>query len=430
MQRTLRTTIAAVTISLLVASAPARAEEITFELLYSGTPFGNDAQGIGFVTFDDAVLPLPGPGRPESAATLGLLAIELTISGATAGNGTFGPDDFETYFWNMGAGLDLSTQLVGQKDFFDWNVFSVEGSGAPNGEAPNVISPNEGGGGPDGGGAGADSLELISMRPAVDSAAAKQARKDLKGSTKAALATFKSDNKAALATLNTALKPLPAGFDPTDPGSFLDAVLIAVANAADAATAGYRARSNEVDNAGGAILVGLGRGSLPGFAVGDGGELDKFQLAMDKEMAKFNKNLGNAVSKLVKKTRKQLPDDAVLTARSFALPGDRIADPGNDPKADDFGFFPGSAPLLFMGYGSVNHRMIGVVARAEGLDDPVLNIYDGDGSLLSEDLPLPHLTDNLRGLRTDLPGGVQVPHGNVKVEATSLISGWTFAIGY
>lgn len=138
--RTLLATLIAV-LPLTSLAAP-----ITFDLEYSGASFGNAASASGFIAFDDSVLPVPGSLGNVTAATVGVTDFSITVSGASAGNGTFGLADVTNWVWIVGAGLDLTTQLVGQAAFNDFNWCAAGFVGciapAPGGVAAFTIRAN------------------------------------------------------------------------------------------------------------------------------------------------------------------------------------------------------------------------------------------------------------------------------------------------
>ena len=104
-------------LSLLSAAwlAPmASAASISFDLVWSGTPFGNSAAATGVITLDDAVVPNPGTYFGPLAAG-GFTDLTITVTDAGAGDGTFTSADFGSITWNTGlAALDLTDELVGQ----------------------------------------------------------------------------------------------------------------------------------------------------------------------------------------------------------------------------------------------------------------------------------------------------------------------------
>jgi hypothetical protein len=106
----------------------AHADILTFNLSYSGVSLGNNAVATGNISFDDTIL----SGGPislgnVSAMTLGITDFSITISGASSGNGTFGLADQlgagqeNGWIWVLGAPIDLTTELVGQSGFNDFN---------------------------------------------------------------------------------------------------------------------------------------------------------------------------------------------------------------------------------------------------------------------------------------------------------------------
>ena len=100
-------------LSLGVAGS-ALADIVTFDVQWSGLAFKNLATGKGFITFDDAQLPdvgsQPANFFPSSAVT----NLQVTITGATAGNGTFGLNDFGFFYFSSPNTLDLGRELIGQ----------------------------------------------------------------------------------------------------------------------------------------------------------------------------------------------------------------------------------------------------------------------------------------------------------------------------
>jgi len=99
----------------------ANAALMTFDLSYSGDPFGNAAVASGSITFDDAILPVPSRLTNVTAEVLGVTAFSIAISGASAGNGTFGLSHVTNWIWLVDPELDLTRNLVGQAAFFDFN---------------------------------------------------------------------------------------------------------------------------------------------------------------------------------------------------------------------------------------------------------------------------------------------------------------------
>jgi hypothetical protein len=160
-------TIAAVLTSVAVI---ANATIISFDLTYSGAPFGNAATATGKISFDDSILPnAPGGHVNVSAATLGIVDFSITVSGASSGNGTFTLSDFQLvpgeengWIWILSAPLNLAAELVGQVGFLDFNwcasTLSCGNPTAPGGVNPFTIATN---------GESGDELVLTSMRPSA-----------------------------------------------------------------------------------------------------------------------------------------------------------------------------------------------------------------------------------------------------------------------
>jgi hypothetical protein len=97
----------------LTAAASAGPTGDTFLLSWSGDFFGNTATAEGTITF--AAGSLVNPGDELYFIGTDVLNIEVTVSGASIGNGTFTTSAFNFINFNTGgATLDLTTELVGQ----------------------------------------------------------------------------------------------------------------------------------------------------------------------------------------------------------------------------------------------------------------------------------------------------------------------------
>ena len=106
-------TIAAVMLGFALFAGTATSA-VAAPLTFNFTFAGNGATATGFIIFESTLLPNPGATifvLPNPA----VLDLQVTVSGATAGNGTFGIGTFSSIIWNTnGATLNLSAQLVGQ----------------------------------------------------------------------------------------------------------------------------------------------------------------------------------------------------------------------------------------------------------------------------------------------------------------------------
>ncbi len=104
-------------LSLSWGATTAQASLQTFNLDYSGLDFGNNAIAYGSITIDDQVIENPTSGATWLYLGEGqaITDLTLTVSNASAGNGTFHLTDFDRISWDTaGATLNLSQQLVAQ----------------------------------------------------------------------------------------------------------------------------------------------------------------------------------------------------------------------------------------------------------------------------------------------------------------------------
>ena len=96
---------------LSLAAAPAQAIPLTFNVRWSGISFGNGATATGFIVLESTLLPNPGLTSNYAA----VLDANITVAGASSGNGTFTRPDFVFWVWSTDAVLlNLSEELVGQ----------------------------------------------------------------------------------------------------------------------------------------------------------------------------------------------------------------------------------------------------------------------------------------------------------------------------
>ncbi len=85
------------------------------------------ASAVGVLTVDETLLPNPSSGP----ITPFVLDFEMTVSGATSGNGTFFLPDFSVILWHTGGlPLDLTAELVGQPTVGDpWGTSTAGTAG-------------------------------------------------------------------------------------------------------------------------------------------------------------------------------------------------------------------------------------------------------------------------------------------------------------
>ena len=95
----------------------AQASPITFNFTYSGAAYDppNTTLITGAITFESSLVANPGINDIEPLPDPAVLALSVTVSGASSGNGTFGLADFGRVSFITGPdGLNFSSQLVGQ----------------------------------------------------------------------------------------------------------------------------------------------------------------------------------------------------------------------------------------------------------------------------------------------------------------------------
>src|SRR4051812_15594971 len=108
-------TVLAVFLILALAALPASAD--TFNIAWSGAQFGNTATATGTIDINTALLPNPGADLNSCCSGLSswITGLNITITGANSGNGTFTGSNFQGQYWDTNGGtLDLGTSLIGQ----------------------------------------------------------------------------------------------------------------------------------------------------------------------------------------------------------------------------------------------------------------------------------------------------------------------------
>ena len=105
---------------LLLSGLSVHAAPRTFSFAFDGAFFANTAKAIGTITFEDTLLAntfdqnMQYTNYVYSTGGLELLALSLTVSGASEGNRTFDLADFHRVEWQTNGTLNLNAQLVGQ----------------------------------------------------------------------------------------------------------------------------------------------------------------------------------------------------------------------------------------------------------------------------------------------------------------------------
>ncbi|MEM9409913.1 MAG: hypothetical protein AAGA30_02300 [Planctomycetota bacterium] len=131
------------------------ADFVTYDLVWSGVPFGNSAAARGTLTWDtDAV---------QSGTFFGFIGVDsavdlvVEVEGADSGNGTFFDDELAfLFFETTPEGVDLNQEIVGQPDFLGFTLISLDPNG-PSSSGPFTL---------DTAGPSSNSLQLVSFAPA------------------------------------------------------------------------------------------------------------------------------------------------------------------------------------------------------------------------------------------------------------------------
>lgn len=107
--------LAALALVAFLGAAPSAQADYIFNCTWSGVSNGNSASATGTIAFKTGL-----PANPDSSPTTyamgsDITALSVTVTGASAGNGTFTMGDFTYAYWNtMGSTLDFGRELVGQ----------------------------------------------------------------------------------------------------------------------------------------------------------------------------------------------------------------------------------------------------------------------------------------------------------------------------
>lgn len=162
----------------LVMTACAAQAGNVFDFTYSGDSFGNTASATGSITIDTTVLDSVNYNDNTGvflggAANPFVSALNITITGASSGNGTYTLADFDdVVLWeNSATPLDFTKELVGQAtsgdpwgtpngNGGDFNLFNFSGNtDAPHGTFYFTLTTDQG---------LEDSMLLTSFRPGAN----------------------------------------------------------------------------------------------------------------------------------------------------------------------------------------------------------------------------------------------------------------------
>ncbi len=131
-----------VAVAIFFFTCSLQAAPITFNFVFQANP-PSMAKAVGSITFESTLISNPGNNVIDlpDASVLGL---NVTVSGASSGNGNFTLADFASISFDIPSTLDFSQELVGQFTTpgpwatncnGDFNLFNASGSpAAPNGE--------------------------------------------------------------------------------------------------------------------------------------------------------------------------------------------------------------------------------------------------------------------------------------------------------
>jgi len=124
----------------------ANASLLGFDVFWSGAAYNNTASAKARITIDDTLFNNPG----YTSGTAWVTSFSITVSGASAGNGTFGLSNYNNFTFDSGAfsPLDLTRELVGQPTqsclwgvgiCFGFDIFTNASSVAPTAPLNNRI---------------------------------------------------------------------------------------------------------------------------------------------------------------------------------------------------------------------------------------------------------------------------------------------------
>lgn len=146
----------------ILAASSARANLIDLQAVWSGIYYGNNASAVATFTLDDSLFINPG-----YTTSLPVTNLQLTVTGASLGDGTFDQSYFSNVVLDLpNWALDFTQELVGQDTGFgfwgfndgfpfgDFNLLSI--AGAPTGTDHFTLTTASGLG---------DPMELTSLAP-------------------------------------------------------------------------------------------------------------------------------------------------------------------------------------------------------------------------------------------------------------------------
>jgi hypothetical protein len=100
----------------VVFATTSHAQLINMQAEWSGGPLGNGASAVATFTLDTSQLNNPGFSSFSGPTFLSTFqSFQITVSGASSGNGVFTTSDFSAIFLNTSGGtLDFNSELMGQ----------------------------------------------------------------------------------------------------------------------------------------------------------------------------------------------------------------------------------------------------------------------------------------------------------------------------
>lgn len=119
---------------LIVTSATSVSADTFFFKFENGETF---ASATGTIT--TTATPSLTPSNSFNISYGTLTSLDVTVAGASSGNGQFSLSDFQSISFRSNGPIDFSANLVGQANFGDFNLFGVDAP-APVGSSPFVLA--------------------------------------------------------------------------------------------------------------------------------------------------------------------------------------------------------------------------------------------------------------------------------------------------